>query len=412
MLKFFEIKTAWRYIWSPKRDGFVSVISLFSVLGITLGVAALVVVMSVMGGFRQELLGRILGMTGDVTLSGVQGSIKNFDLLRNRLMQSDAVVSATAVIDKHALLFFRGSASGVVVRGIRPKSLNLRRTFKHATTREDRKNFAGGKGLLLGNILARMYGINAGDTVGLMVLGESVNPAFDGPRVRYFRVAGTFKVGMYDYDSSTVLMPLRKAQSLFSIDGVTQVEVVLKDPEQALRFVKDNAHSYPSFYMDAWQRVNMSFFNALKVENNTMFIILATIVLIASFNIVTGQILMVRDKVRAISIMRAIGVKRSSIVKIFFLTGSALGVFGTGIGVILGLTLLKNLDAIRNFIKTYFTIDVFDPKVYSLTKIPFVVDVKQIVFIMVLSIVITLVAALYPAIKSGRIDPSKGMIYG
>ena len=409
MIKRYELLTAWRYIRSPKNDGFISIVSWFSLLGITLGVAALILVMSVMGGFRDELLGRVLGINGHVTLSNGQQTIQNYSSIEKKLLKNTEAKSAIGFIRKQALLTIGESAKGVIVRGVSVNSLDKREIFHKAVSKKDLQSFKDGRGVLIGAGLSRAYNTSAGDEITLVVPQKNIL-GMNEPKVVNYRVAGVFEVGMFRYDNGMIFMPIKQAQSLFNIKGVTQVEVILDDADNARDFVKKIDGKYPNVkFFDAWQQVNQTFFNALEVERNTMFIILSVMILIAAFNIVTGQIMLVRDKTRSIAIMRTLGLKRSSVVKVFFLIGAGLGTMGTFLGIGLGILLAKNLENIRIFTKTYFGLDIFNPEVYHLKTIPTALDSEQILFIACFAMAISFVAALYPAIRAGRMHPVEGL---
>ena len=409
MIKGYELLTAWRYIRSPKKDGFISIVSWFSLLGITLGVAALILVMAVMGGFRDELLGRILGINGHVTLSNGQQTIQNYNPIENRLLKNTEVKSAIGFIRKQALFTIGESAKGVIVRGVDVNSLGKREIFHKAVSKKHLESFKNGRGVLIGVGLSRVYNVSVGDEITLVVPQKNIL-GMNEPKVVNYRVAGVFEVGMFRYDSGMIFMPIKQAQSLFNIKGVTQVEVILDDADNAQDFVEKIEGKYPSVdYFDAWQQVNQTFFNALEVERNTMFIILSIMILIAAFNIVTGQIMLVRDKTRSIAVMRTLGLKRISVVKVFFLIGAGLGTMGTILGIGLGILLTKNLENIRTITNTYFGVDIFNPEVYHLKTIPTVLDSEQILLIACFSMGVSFVAAFYPAIRAGRMHPVEGL---
>ena len=411
MIKGYELLTAWRYVRGKKNDGFISIVSWFSLLGITLGVAALILVMSVMGGFREELLGRVLGINGHVTLTNGLQTIENYKPIEKRLVKYDGVQSAIGFIRKQALLSTENSARGVIVRGIDTHSLEKRDLFHKAVSKKHLSNFKAGKGLLIGEGLALMYGLRVGDEITLVVPQKKKNAlGVQVPKVKSYKIAGTFSVGMHRYDGGMLFMSLTQAQNLFALKGVTQVEVTLDNADKAFDFEYKIENDFPTIrYIDAWQTVNTSFFNALEVERNTMFIILSVMVLIAAFNVITGQIMLVRDKMRSIAIMRTIGMTRLSVVKIFFMVGATLGVIGTGVGVGLGLFIADNLESIRVFTKENFGFDIFNPEIYQLKTIPTVIEQDQILFIAGFSIAISFLAALYPAIRAGRMKPVEGL---
>ncbi len=408
MINKYEWITAWRYVRSPRKDAFVSLVSAFALLGITLGVAALVLVMAVMGGFRQELLQKVLGITGHVTLSNFSQPIDNGDRLVAQLNMDPQVLSATAVVNAQGVLMHDTAVKGIAIKGIANSDLVNRPILKNAIASETIKRFEQGEGIILGATLARNYGIRNGEVVDIMVpvsddflgLGQNVIP---------YTVIGTFNVGMYMYDSGTVLMPKTELRDLSAQVGDTAIEVTLTDADDALDFVGANRHKYSVISMQAWANVNTSFFQALEVERNTMFIILAVMLLVATFNVLTGQIMLVKERKKSIAILRTMGATRGSIIRVFFIVGSSIGVLGTLCGIGLGIFIGTNLEAVRIFFKTVIGIEIFNPEVYQLKTIPVLFDVNSIVNIAIFTVVLSLISALYPAIRAGRMSAVEGL---
>ena len=408
MIYKYEWQTAWRYVRSPKKDTFVSLVSAFALLGITLGVAALVLVMAVMGGFRQELLQRVLGITGHVTLSNLSQPIENGHVLVAQLNLHPDVVAATAIINAQGVLMYDTAVKGIAIKGIGNDDLGQRPILKNAISPETMSKFEQGEGIILGETLARNYGIRMGDQVDIMVpvsddflgLGQNVIP---------YTVIGTFNVGMYMYDSGTILMPKTELRDLSAQIGDTAIEVTLTNADNALQFVRQNRQQYNVISMQAWANVNLSFFQALEVERNTMFIILAVMILVATFNVLTGQIMLVKERKKSIAILRTMGATRGSIVRIFFIVGSSIGVLGTLCGIGLGVFMGNNLESVRLFFKNVVGVEIFNPEVYQLKTIPVLFDVNSIINIAIFTIILSLCSALYPAIRAGRMSAVEGL---
>ena len=410
MISRFELTTAWRYVRSKKDDNFISIVSWFALIGITLGVAALILVMSVMGGFRQELLHKVLGINGHITLSNGSMTIKNHQALEKQLLKFPQVKSVNSFVIKNGLITTEdGHSRGIIVRGVEPKKIKNRQIFKSGISEKHIKNFETGRGVLIGKKLWRNYGINVGERIVITIPKLSKLTGTTTTKTETFKVVGVFEIGMHRYDNGMIFMPLKTSQKFFDINGVNQVEGILKNVDDADKFVEKHKKDFDVLYMEPWARINSSFFNALEVERNTMFIILSVMILIAAFNVITGQIMIVKEHKKSISILRTLGVGRVSIIKIFFIVGSYIGILGTTLGFGLGILIADNLEHIREFLNDNFGIDIFNPEVYHLNTIPIVYDVNEIITILSYSVALSLLAGLYPAIRAGRMTPIEGI---
>ena len=410
MISRFELTTAWRYVRSKKDDNFISIVSWFALIGITLGVAALILVMSVMGGFREELLHKILGINGHITLSNGSLLIKDHQSLEKQLLKNPQVKSVGSFVIKNALITTAGGNSrGIIVRGVEPKKIKNREIFRGGISEKHLKNFETGRGILIGKKLSRNYGIRTGDKIVLTIPRILKATGTTTTKTETFKVVGLFEIGMHRYDNGMIFMPLKTSQKFFDVDGVNQVEGILKNVDDADKFVEKHKKDFDVLYMEPWARINSSFFNALEVERNTMFIILSVMILIAAFNVITGQIMIVKEHKKSISILRTLGVGRISIIKIFFIVGSYIGVLGTALGFGLGILIADNLERIRAFLNNNFGIDIFNPEVYHLKTIPIVYNVEEIITILLYSVALSLLAGLYPAIRAGRMTPIEGL---
>ena len=410
----FERLVAFRYLRSRRAEGFVSVITAFSLIGIALGVATLIVVMSVMNGFREELLTRILGLNGHMTVKAVSAEgITDYGGLAMQLEDVEGVVSATPIIEGQVMATVRGAATGAIVRGIDGSDLANIKILAGNITRGSIEVFKAGEGILIGDRMARRLGLDPGDKLGL-ISPESTATAFGSvPRARNYTVAATFEIGMYEYDSGFIFMPLGLAQVHFKLKGAASaIELMTIDADSvgALRGpVRDSAG--PATRVVDWRQQHAHFFNALQVERNVMFVILALIVLVAAFNIIAGLIMVVKDKGRDIAILRTMGATRGQVMRIFFMNGAAIGVAGTLLGVGLGLAFATNIDAIRLWIESLSGAELFAPEIRFLSQLPAKIDGGEVAAIVGMALGLSFLATLYPAFRAARLDPVEALRY-
>lgn len=415
MFNAFERTVAFRYLRARKGERFVSVIAIFSLVGIALGVATLIIVMSVMNGFRQELLGRILGLNGHMgvfTLDG--GPMKEFDEVTRIIRGLPNVTTATPIIEGQVLLTSEaGGASGGLARGIRPEDLRARAIIADNIRRGSLEEFQGDDAVVIGTGLANRLRIGVGDRLSLVSPQGRTTVFGTVPRVRAYRVAALFNVGMNEYDSSFVFMPLEAAQVYFQMpDAVTQVEVFVRDPTR-VRAVNAEirralANIRPVRVID-WQDANSSFFNAVQVERNVMFLILTLIIIVAAFNIISSLIMLVKDKGRDIAILRTMGATRGAILRIFLLCGASVGVLGTAVGFALGMAFCANIEHIRQALQSLTGTELFSPEVYFLSQLPAVVDPNEVGQVVAMGLILSLLATIYPSWRAARLDPVEAL---
>ena len=414
MFSAFDWLVAMRYLRARRQEGFVSVIAVFSFLGITLGVAALIIVMSVMNGFRHELLTRILGVNGHITVYGFDGELADYGPLTMTLADIDGVVRAMPIIDGQVLATARGSqTTGAMVRGLRAADLAGHEVIARAITAGGLERFAAGEGVLVGERMAERLSLRIGDS--LTLLSPRGMPTVFGsvPRSAAYTVVGTFNVGMYEYDSSFVFMPLDKAQIYFRLAGaVTGIELTVADPtdiEDVKRAVVAAVGARGRIW--DWQQANASFFGAVKVERNVMFVILTLIILVAAFNIISSLIMLVKDKGRDIAILRTMGATRGTVMRIFLLTGASIGIVGTAMGSLAGIAFALNIETIRRWIEGLSGVDLFSAEIYFLSQLPARVDWDEVLTVVAMSLVLSLLATLYPAWRAARLDPVEALRY-
>lgn len=408
MLLKFELPVAWRYLRA--RRGFVSVVTGLSLSGIALGVAALIVVMSVMAGFREELVGRILGTTGHANILVRPVPNEYAKVLQQNLMAVPEVTQVTPLVVGQAMATGNGQALGGVVRGMALDDILKTPFLSHAIKRGNLKNFASNT-VVLGAVMARGLGVDVGDTIQLLSPQGSQTVVGFIPRIRQLEVVAVFDIGMYQYDSGLLLMPMIDAQSFFKTGPfITTFEVKVSDPtlimnslDRLTKAAGDGAQVIP------WTDNNREFFSALKVERNVMFIILTLIVLVAAFNIITGQMMTVNEKKRDIAILRTLGATRQQMAHVFFLGGMMVGVAGTLGGVGLGIIIITNLNNIATILERSFGWDLFPDEIYFLSTLPSQVDWANVWWIALLGLLLSALASTLPAVRASRLDPVEGL---
>ena len=411
-----ELWIARRYLRARRVEGFISVVAGFSLVGIALGVATLIIVMSVMNGFHTQLVDRIVGINGHVVLRAPVGAGGLADVagLEQELRGAPHVRDVFAETEGQALATSAGGASGTVVRGIRAGDLRRRTLVAEAITGGSLDAFAAGGGAVVGARLARQLGVGAGDPLTLLHPDGDVTVVGTIPRVRTYTIAALFEVGMYEYDSGLVFLPLDDALTFFGKDGeATKIQVVLDDPDAAERVRDGLAEQFAGrARASAWPSLNRQFFNALEVERNVMFLILTLIILVAAFNVVSSMIMLVRDKEKGIAIMRTMGATRASMLRIFVFTGGAVGVVGTLLGFVLGLAFAANVEAVRRLLERVAGVDLFAAEIYFLSQLPSEVQPLQVIGVLAFALALALLATVYPAWRASRIDPAEVLRYG
>jgi lipoprotein-releasing system permease protein len=410
-----ESLLSWRYVRSRKSDGFISMVAGFSLVGIALGVATLIVVMAVMNGFRQELVSRILGIDGHINLvaTGPDG-IANYEALTQQMQGHPLVVQATPMVDAQAMLTVEGYSAGVMVRGLTPESLKQKTQLVEKIPPEALAEFAAGEGIIIGKHLMSRMGLTPGSRI--MLLSPAMRHSVLGslPRSKAWTVLGGFDSGMYEYDANLLLMPLEGAQAMFGKAGhVSAIELTVKDAMQAGFTAMKLEEELPQHIraMD-WQRRHRSLMNALAVERNVMFLILTLIILVAAFNIISSLIMLVKDKAADIAILRTIGMDKLAVLRIFMMTGTAIGVTGTMAGTGLGLAFALNIESIRQWLQSLTGTELFSAEIYFLSTLPARLEWSEVFQVVTMSLVITVLATLYPAWRAASTEPASALKYG
>ena len=409
----FEWVLSLRYLRARRQEGFISVNAGFSFLGIMLGVATLIIVMAVMNGFRKELLEKILGLNGHLLIQPLEQPLTDWQQVVERVSKVEGVRLAAPIVEGQALSSSPFNASGVLVRGMRVADVGKLPSVANNVRQGTFEGFDEGQGVAIGRRLADQLSLRAGDGVTLVAPRGAVTPMGTTPRIKSYKVAAVFEIGMSEYDTAFVFMPLTEAQAYFNRAGdVTAIEVYVDKPDQVDRYRKmiTEVAGRPIFMVD-WRQRNSTFFNALQVERNVMFLILTIIVIVAAFNITSGLIMLVKDKGRDIGILRTMGVTQGAIMRVFMMTGASIGVVGTFVGFLLALLVCLNIESIRRFLSWLTNTELFSPELYFLSKLPADLDVGETTAVVVMALSLSLLATLYPAWRAARLDPVEALRY-
>ncbi len=408
----FERMVAFRYLRARKQEGFVSVIATISFIGIMIGVAALIIVMSVMNGFREELITRILGLNGHLNVYSIEGGINDYEKISKNISKIDGVVFVAPMIEGQVLVTGNGVSIGAVVRGFTPKDFKSKPIISNSIISGDIDNFKDDN-IAIGIKMAEKLNVRVGDKITIMTPKGRSTPFGTSPRARQFVISTIFDVGMSEYNSSFIFMPLKFAQKFFQTGNkVNMLEVVTKKPDdmddikEDIRFITD-----VTFNIYDWREANKSYFNALKTERNVMFLILTLIVLVASLNIVSSMFMLVKDKGSDIAIMRTMGASKLSMLKIFILTGASIGFVGTAAGAVLGISFALNIDYIKNWLEGLTGAELFSDEIYFLSKLPAIIDWNEVLLTLVIAFALSFLATLYPAWRASRLDPVEALRY-
>lgn len=413
MFSTFEWVVALRYLRARRQEGFISVIAWFSLLGIALGVATLIIVMAVMNGFRQELLTRILGLNGHLGIYGSVGGITEFDQLSGTVRLIDGVVDVTPMIEGQVMVTANGVARGAVVRGLTRESVRSRAILTDNIVAGSLDDFEGDDAVLIGTRLAERLGLGIGDRITVISPQGNVTAFGTVPRLRAYRVAAMFDIGMFEYDSGFLFMPLGAAQVYFRLPGaITTLEMFVDDPDEAVAVAQRVREVVGSGYrVHDWQHANAGFFNAIQVERNVMFLILTLIILVAAFNIISSLIMLVKDKGRDIAILRTMGATQGMIMRVFLIAGASVGTIGTLAGFLLGLAFATNIETIRQAIQGLTGAELFAAEIYFLSQLPAEVDPAEVSAVVLMGLGLSFLATLYPSWRAARIDPAEALRY-
>jgi lipoprotein-releasing system permease protein len=413
MFNAFERLVAFRYLRARRKEGFISIIAGFSFLGIALGVATLIIVMSVMNGFRAELVSRVLGMNGHLSVYAINGDMPDYETVRADLLALDPIVDVMPAVEGQGLVSAHGEAAGAAIRGVLPEDFLSRPAIAEDLIMSDDLRFEGEDVIAIGNRMASRFSLRLGDEMTVMTPQGSATAFGTVPRSRAYTIAAIYDTGMYEYDSSFVFMPLNAAQILLQKrDHVTHLEVFTHDPERlapARAAILSELEGQVRIF--DWQQANASFFSALEVERNVMFLILTLIIIVAAFNVISGLVMLVKDKGRDIAILRTMGATRGMIMRVFLLTGASIGVFGTLAGMILGVAFSQNVESIRQGLQSLTGRELFQAEIYFLSQLPSQTDWTQVASVVLMAIGLSFLATLYPSWRAARLDPVEALRY-
>lgn len=403
---------AGRYLRPRREEGFISVIALFSLLGITLGVGTLIVVLAVMSGYRAEIMGVLQGVGGHfVVRAGPQG-IDDFDGLSEKLRALGDIESVTPMVEGQVMATANGVASGAVVRGIRQADLQNQKLLPKSILAGNIEAISE-KRIALGTRMALRMGVGVGDKVTLISPNGNATAFGTVPRMKAYEIGALFEVGMFEYDNSFILMPMQDAQVYFQLeDKASLVEIMVDYPDSVDGYREEIGPLVGGVgSLVDWQQMNNQFFNALKVERNVLFLILSLIIMVAAFNIISGMIMLVKEKGRDIAILRTVGATRGTIMRIFFMSGAAIGVTGTLLGFILGILFAKNIETIQGWIETITGNELFAAEVYFLSNLPTRIETSDVLSVVGMGLALSLLATLYPAWRAANLDPVEALRY-
>ena len=406
-----ELLLAWRYIKSKGREKAISAIASFSLVGIALGVATLIIVTSVMNGFRKEFSERVIGFNGHISIYPNQEIDVNKTV--SELLKIKGVTKVVPGIEKHALISNRRNIRGSLTYGIRKEDLQNKSLIANNIVSGSLESFRDDNVIVLGHSLASLSGLILGDEV-VLIVPEMEETGFGFiPRKKTFRLVATFKSGMHEYDKSVAYIPLEMSQKLFKMQNkIGGISIFTNNPLSIKEIKKEIAKKFQnSFVIMDWQSSNSSFMRAVEIERNVMFLILTLITLVASFNIISCMIMLVKDKEKDIAILRTIGLSRSAITRVFFMVGASIGVTGTLVGSVLGLAFSLNIKTIQQWLESILHTQVFSPEVYFLTHLPSLIRPMDVIITIGVSLLLSCVATLYPARKASKLNPTEILRY-
>jgi lipoprotein-releasing system permease protein len=408
----FEWMIAMRYLRAKRKEAFVSVISVISLVGIALGVATLIIVMSVMGGFRHQIIKSLLGFNGHVMVQAVGQPLAAYNAVTDRLRHVPGVTWAAPIIDGQVMATAYGRNTGVLVRAMRASDLKSLTAVSSTLSKGALENFSG-DGVILGSGVAAKLGLHVGDSVTLISPEGDETPFGTTLRNKAYIVAGTFNVGNAIYDANALFMPLDEGQAFFGYDGaVNTISVMVSDPDKDYAMIPAIAQAAGrGTRIQPWQDINRAYLDVIDVERNVMGLILSLIILVAALNIISGLYMLVSDKSADIAVLRTMGASRGAIMRVFLIAGMSVGVSGTLVGLVLGIVFCLNINSILDSLRFLTGINLFDSTFYFLSRLPADLDSGEVTFVVVLALVFSFIATLYPSWRAARLDPVEALRY-
>lgn len=410
-----EFLIAFRYLKSKRKEGFISVIAIFSFIGIMIGVATLIVVMSVMNGFRHELVSRMLGINSHLTLYSKVGGIENYEDIILKLKKIDDIKYINPIIESQAMISTGAKNNGGLVRGIYENDLKYKKLISENIIDGNLQKINQKDYVAIGSSLAQSLNLRSEDK--FKIISAETNNTIIGaiPRIKTYKVGAVFSSGLYEYDSTTVFMNFEMAQIHFrQRNSATAIEIFLKDInniDNIKKTIFQDVLADENIYLSDWQSSNSGFIEALKVERTVMFFILTLIILVAVFNIISSMIMLVNDKNKNIALLRTIGMTKYGILRIFLICGSSIGIFGTFLGLIIGISFANNINNIKIWLESFTDTDLFNPAIYFLSTLPSKIFISDIILISAMTLILSFLATLYPAYKASKSNPSDILRY-
>jgi len=408
MISFFEIWVSLKYLFPTTRDRFFSLITLFSFLGIALGVATLIIVMSVMNGFREELTSKILGINGHLKVQTINNQkIHEHQKISNLLKNNVENIKISKVVTSQGLLTFRKFSSGVLLKGVDSQFFEKRKIFKGKIDKISLQSFKNNDGIFVGKKLKERLGLEPGDFISIISPDGYETILGNIPRSSNFKVVGFFDTGMYEYDMSLVIFPIKTIQDFLNVGQKIDFLEIESNNFKNIEITKSEIQKIiPKYFKTIdWRELNPSLFNAINVEKNVMFLILLLIIIVAIFNLISSMIILVSNKKRDIGVLRVLGVSKKKIMKIFIINGFSIGFCGTLLGLILGLLFCFNINRIKEFIEIFLDSNLFSEEIYFFSKLPMILDSNQIISIITISLLLSFLATIYPSWRATKIEP-------
>jgi len=410
-----EFFIAMRYLLSKRREGFISVTAIFSFFGIMIGVATLIIVMSVMNGFRHDLLDRIIGINSHITIYAKANDIDNYDDVIKKISQIKGISYVNPIVENKAMISTSNRSNGGLIKGIKMHDLKNKKIIYDNILAGNAEKLSNKNYVMVGSYLASNLGIKPDSDIKL-IAAQTSNTLFGAiPRIKTYKVAAIFESGMYEYDSTTIFMNFEMSQIHFnSKNKATAIEIFVDDLENidAIKLeIFNNIKDYKNLYFVDWKQSNASFIEALKVESTVMFLILTLIILVAAFNIISSMIMLVKDKTKNIALLRTLGMKKGSIMRIFLICGSSIGFLGTIFGLILGVLFSINIQSIKAFLENATNTTLFNPTIYFLSTLPSKILISDVILIVGMSLTISFLSTIYPAYKASKSNPADILRY-